>query len=474
MSGLLEELRAIVGREHVLCEGDLSAWEVDWRHRACGKAFAVVQPANTAQVARLVKACHAAGNSIVAQGGNTGLTAGSTPDASGRQVVLSMTRMNLIRAINVANLTVTVEAGCVLQVLQDAAEQAGLLFPLSLAAQGSCTIGGNLATNAGGSQVMRYGNARDLCLGIEVVTSGGEVWDGTSGLRKDNTGYSLRDLLIGSEGTLGIITAATLKLYPLPTARLIAWAALPSLAHAVALLTLSQKWLSAGLTAFEVMGKFALDLVSLHMPHLKMPLGKVASPYCVLIEYSDSESELHARERFESLLEAALEAESITDAVVAESIRQARELWSIREHIPMAQAVEGPNIKLDISVEISRIPEFVEHTDAKLHQAFPGIRLVNFGHLGDGNLHYNIQAPAVDDAAAFVREAEGPISTLVYDEVARFNGSFSAEHGVGELKIHALEKHSSPVALNMMRAVKQALDPSGIFNPGRVLRRADA
>ncbi len=470
MTDLLEELRCVVGQEHVLCDGDLSAWEEDWRRRVRGKAFAVVRPADTAQVAGVVRACRAAGHSIVAQGGNTGLTAGSTPDASGRQVVLSLTRMRAIRSLDVANLTVTVEAGCVLQGLQEAADRAGLLFPLSLAAEGSCTIGGNLATNAGGSQVLRYGNARDLCLGIEVVTADGEVWAGTSGLRKDNTGYALRDLLIGSEGTLGVITAATLKLYPRPAARLTAWAALPSMSNAVALLTLAQQWLGAGLTAFEVMGRFALELVSRHMPQLKIPLDDDMSPYGVLLEYSDSESEAHARERFGSLLEAALEAGSITDAVVAESITQARQLWNIREHIPLAQAAEGPNVKLDISLEISRIPEFVEGTDAKLKQAFPGIRLVNFGHLGDGNLHYNIQAPITGDPASFIGTAESPISTLVYDEVTRFGGSFSAEHGVGSLKMQTLEKHKSPVALHMMRAIKRALDPVGTFNPGRVLR----
>ncbi|HZF84180.1 MAG TPA: FAD-binding oxidoreductase, partial [Burkholderiaceae bacterium] len=358
-TSLIDDLRAIVGASHVLTEGDLSAWEQDWRKRARGKALAVVRPGSTDEVARVVKACAAAGTAIVPQGGNTGLAVGSVPDGSGTQVVLSLTRLNAIREIDAANLTVTVEAGCVLQVLQEAAEKAGFLFPLSLAAEGSCTIGGNLATNAGGTQVVRYGNARELCLGLEVVTAQGEVWHGTSGLRKDNTGYDLRDLLVGSEGTLGIITAATMKLYPLPAAQLTAWAAVPSLDHAVTLLGLAHQKLGAGLTGFEVMGQFALSLVGKHMPQLRVPfLGDEAAPYCVLLENSDSESEDHARARFEALLESAFEDGCVTDAVIAENLTQAHQLWHIRESIPLAQAEEGQNIKHDISIGVSRIPAF--------------------------------------------------------------------------------------------------------------------
>jgi len=468
---LIDDLRAIVGASHVLTEGDLSAWEQDWRKRARGKALAVVRPGSTDEVARVVRACAAAGTSIVAQGGNTGLAVGSVPDGSGTQVVLSLTRLNAIREIDAANLTVTVEAGCVLQALQEAAEKAGFLFPLSLAAEGSCTIGGNLATNAGGTQVVRYGNARELCLGLEVVTAQGEVWHGTSGLRKDNTGYDLRDLLVGSEGTLGIITAATMKLYPLPAAQLTAWAAVPSLDHAVTLLGLAHRQLGAGLTGFEVMGQFALSLVGKHMPQLRVPfLGDEATPYCVLLENSDSESEDHARARFEALLESAFEDGCVTDAVIAENLTQAHQLWHIRESIPLAQAEEGLNIKHDISIGVSRIPAFVAETDALLQKEIAGVRLVNFGHLGDGNLHYNVQAPVDGDAKAFLREQEERVNTLVYDQVEKFGGSFSAEHGIGELKVHKLEKHKSPVALGMMRAIKGALDPHNLLNPGRVLR----
>jgi FAD/FMN-containing dehydrogenase len=466
---LLEELRSICGADHVLHAGDLSAYETDWRKRARGKALAVVRPGNTQEVADVVKACAAAGTSLVPQGGNTGLVVGSTPDGSGTQVVLSLQRMRTVRDIDTANLTLTAEAGCVLQNVQDAARDAGFLFPLSLAAEGSCTIGGNLATNAGGTQVLRYGNARDLCLGLEVVTAHGDIWHGLSGLRKDNTGYDLRDVFIGSEGTLGIITAATLKLYPQPAARLTAWAAVASMDDAVRLLALAHQHLGADLTGFEVMGQFALSLVAKHFAQLKVPFADSAA-YCVLLECSDHESESHARQQFERLLEAAMDESCVQDAVVAENLSQARQLWHARESIPLAQAEEGLNIKHDISVSVSRIPDFVRETDALLAREIPGVRLVNFGHLGDGNLHYNVQAPAGGDAAAFLREHEERVNALVYQSVDAFGGSISAEHGVGSLKVDKLEAHKSPVALSLMRAMKVALDPLNTLNPGRVLR----
>ncbi|MDF2466217.1 MAG: FAD-binding oxidoreductase [Ramlibacter sp.] len=469
MNQLIAQLKAAVGDNNVLAGGDLGAFEQDWRKRTRGKALAVVRPATSAEVAQVVAACAAAGTSIVPQGGNTGLVVGSTPDESGTQVVLSLQRMNAVRNIDPANMTITVEAGCILQTAQEAAHRAGLLFPLSLAAEGSCTIGGNLGTNAGGTQVVRYGNARDLCLGLEVVTAQGEIWNGLTGLRKDNTGYDLRDLFVGSEGTLGVITAATMKLYPLPAATLTAWAAVPSMDDAVRLLGMAHRHLGAGLTGFEVMGQFALGLVARHFAQMRVPLYE-QSPFCVLLENSDSESELHARTQFERLLEMALEEGYATDAVVAENLTQAHQLWHIRETIPLAQVEEGLNIKHDISIPISAIPRFCEETDALLAQAIPGVRLVNFGHLGDGNLHYNVQAPRGVDSAAFLREQEEHVNKLVYDSVRRFGGSISAEHGVGSLKLHELEEHKSPVALGMMRAIKRALDPRNIMNPGRVLR----
>jgi len=439
MNGLLDALRGCVGAAQVLTEGDLSAWELDWRRRWLGRARAVVRPGSTAEVAAVVRACAAARVAVVPQGGNTGLVGGGVPDSSGTQVLLSLTRLNRIRAIDSANLALTAEAGCVLQAVQQAALAEGLLFPLSLAAEGSCTLGGVLATNAGGTQVLRFGNARDLCLGLEVVTASGAVWNGLSGLRKDNTGYDLRDLFVGSEGTLGIITAATLKLAPQPAAVTTAWAACDTLAQAVALLSLARARLGAGLTGFEVMGRFALDLVARHFPALPRPLPDAA--FAVLLEQSDTEGEAQARERFEALLGAALDAGQIGDAVVAESLAQSHSLWQLRETIPLAQAEEGLNVKHDIALPISRIPEFVTATDAELQRRFPGVRLVNFGHLGDGNLHYNVQAPQGVAAAEFLQQHEAAINEVVYVAVAARGGSFSAEHGIGAFKREELVRY---------------------------------
>ncbi len=473
MSDLLDQFRQICGAAHVLTHEDpstdLSAWERDWRKRAQGRALAVVKPANVQEVSEVVKACSKANVSIVPQGGNTGLAVGSIPDDSGQQVVLSLQRMNNVRSLDAVNLTVIAEAGCILQQVQTHVEQAGYLFPLSLAAEGSCTLGGNLGTNAGGTQVLRFGNTRELCLGLEVVTAQGDIWHGLSGLRKDNTGYDLRNLLIGSEGTLGIITAACMKLYPQPAAQLTAWAAVPSMEAAVSLLGLAHERLGAGLTGFEVMGQFALGLVDKHHPQLRVPLFK-ETPWCVLLENSDHESEAHARAGFEGLMETALDKGWVTDAVVAESLAQAQGLWQIRESIPLAQATEGLNIKHDISIPVSRIPQFVVETDALLQSKIPGIRLVNFGHLGDGNLHYNVQAPAGTDGPAFLKNHEDEVNTWVFDQVKAFNGSISAEHGIGSLKADKLTHYKDPTALAMMKAIKQALDPQNIMNPGRVIK----
>ncbi|WP_144329119.1 FAD-binding oxidoreductase [Tepidimonas charontis] len=468
---LLDALRAAVGPAHVLTAADgadLVAYEQDWRRRHRGRARCVVRPANTAEVAAVVRLCAAHDVPIVPQGGNTGLVVGGVPNASGTQVVLSLQRLNRVRALDVDNLTLTVEAGCVLQAAQQAAQAAGLWLPLSLASEGSCTIGGNLATNAGGTQVLRFGNARDLCLGLEVVTADAQIWDGLSALRKDNTGYDLRHLFIGSEGTLGIITAAVLKLFPQPAARLTAWASVPSLAAAVALLGLAQQALGPALTGFEAMNAFAMQLVARHFPALRPPLPD-AAPYAVLLEVSDSESEAHARERLHATLADAIARGSVLDAVVAQSLAQAQALWHIRESIPLAQAQEGLNIKHDISVPVSRIPAFCAEAEALLQQAVPGARLVNFGHLGDGNLHFNVQCPPGADPAAFLAAHEAAINTLVFDTVRRYGGSISAEHGIGGLKADLLPRYKDAVALDLMRRLKQALDPRGLLNPGRVL-----
>ena len=464
---LIQTLRDALGPSHVLtADEDRAAYETDWRRRWHGRALAVVRPGSADEAAKVLRACAAHGVSVVPQGGNTGLVGGGVPDGSGGQILLSTRRMNAVREIDTDNLTITVEAGCVLQQVQEAAAARGLLFPLSLAAEGSCTIGGNLATNAGGTQVLRFGNTRDLCLGLEVVTPSGEVWSGLSGLRKDNTGYDLRGLFIGSEGTLGLITAATMKLYPQPAATLTALAACPTLQACVGLLRTARRHLDAGLTGFEVMNRFSLDLVARHFPTLPRPLP--GAEWTVLLELSEPQGPSAAQARLEALLSEALEAGQVEDAAVASSLTQARAMWHLRESIPLAQAQEGLNIKHDIALPVSAIPAFCERTDDLLGRHLPGIRLVNFGHLGDGNLHYNVQAPPDVDPADFLHQHEHAVNAIVYDAVQRCGGSISAEHGIGQLKRDELPLRKPAVALDMMRAIRHALDPSGVMNPGKV------
>ncbi|HEV6968036.1 FAD-binding oxidoreductase [Roseateles sp.] len=467
MSAFLEALRAKLGDAGLLVGGDLSVYERDWRKRYPGRALAVARPASTDEVAAVLKLCHEHRVAVVPQGGNTGLVGGSTPDDSGRQLVLSLSRMKRVRAVDAANASLTAEAGCVLAEAQAAAAAAGLLFPLSLAAEGSCTLGGNLATNAGGTQVLRYGNARELCLGLEVVTASGEVWQGLSGLRKDNTGYDLRDLFIGSEGTLGVITAATMKLYPQPKDRVTALAACGSLEAAVALLGLARERAGDALTGFEVMNRASLALVARELPQLPQPLG--AAAWTVLLELSDAESAEHARAVFEGLLEAAVERGSVEDAAIAQNLQQAQAFWHLREAIPLAQAQAGLNIKHDIALPVSAIPGFVAEMDAALAAWLPGAEVIDFGHLGDGNLHYNVQAPPGVAPAEFLAAHEAAINERVYDAVQRRGGSISAEHGIGRLKREELARRKDPVALGLMQAIKKALDPQGLMNPGRVL-----
>jgi D-lactate dehydrogenase (cytochrome) len=468
MNSFLEDCRAAIGAAHVITEpSDMAAYLTDWRKRFTGSATAIVKPGSTEEVAAIVRLCNSYRVPIVPQGGNTGLVLGSVPDESGQAVVLSLTRMHRVRAIDSVNNTITVEAGCILENIQNAAADAARLFPLSLAAQGSCTIGGNLSTNAGGTAVLRYGNTRELCLGLEVVTPQGEIWSGLRGLRKDNTGYDLRDLYIGAEGTLGIITAAVLKLFPQPKAELTALAALPSPDHALRLLTLAQTHCGASLTGFELMSDFCLQLVSKHYPQLRQPFQE-SHPQYVLLELSDSESEQHATAMLESLIEAALEQEIVVDAVLAASIAQSKALWQMREHISLAQADEGKNVKHDISIPIARIGEFIQVTDLLLQDAFPGCRMVTFGHLGDGNLHYNVSPPENSSDTAFIAQQEA-VNRVVHDSVHRFGGSISAEHGLGALKRDEVLRYKSAVEMNLMRTIKRALDPANLMNPGKVV-----
>ncbi|WP_454720854.1 MULTISPECIES: FAD-binding oxidoreductase [Cupriavidus] len=460
--------RAALGSQHVLTDdADKAPYLTDWRKRYTGAAVAVLRPGTTEEVAAAVHACHAHQLAIVPQGGNTGLCGGATPAADTASVVISLQRLNRVRQIDPLNNTVTVEAGVILQQLQDAAREHGRLFPLSLAAEGSCTIGGNLATNAGGTAVLRYGNTRELCLGLEVVTPAGEIWDGLRGLRKDNTGYDLRDLFIGAEGTLGIITAAVMKLYPLPRARVTALAAVASPRAALALLAIAQQRAGALLTGFELMSQTCLSLVTTHYPQLRYPFDR-QHPQVVLLELSDNESEEHARAIFEAMMETAFETGVVEDAVVAESVQQSRDFWNLREHIPLAQVEEGKNIKHDIAVPISRVADFIDTTDARIQQAFPGARMVTFGHLGDGNLHYNVSPPAGENHDAFLDNSPA-VNAIVHDSVHAHRGSISAEHGLGQLKREENRRYKSEVELAMMRAIKQALDPRGLMNPGKVV-----
>ncbi|WUR15872.1 FAD-binding oxidoreductase [[Empedobacter] haloabium] len=468
MNPFLDACRALVGAAHVLDRpDDMAPFLRDWRGRFTGSALAVLRPGSVDEVAALVRACAAARVPIVPQGGNTGLVLGSVPDASGTAVVLSLARLHRIRVVDPVNRTMTVDAGCILQQVQEAAAAHGCLFPLSLAAEGSCTIGGNLSTNAGGTAVLRYGNARELCLGLEVVTPQGEIWHGLSGLRKDNTGYDLRDLFIGAEGTLGIITGAVLKLYPQPKAAITALVALATPEHALRLLSLLQDRAGASLTGFELMSAFCLRLVAQHFPQLPRPFAR-EHPQYALVELSSSESEQHAVALLEQAIGAALEQEVALDAVVAGSVAQSRGLWQLREHIPLAQAAAGKNIKHDISLPVSRIAEFIATTEPLLQQAFPGCQLVCFGHLGDGNLHFNVAPPAGIGNEAFLANQEA-VNRVVHDSVARHEGSISAEHGIGALKRDELARYKDPVALRLMRAIKTALDPYNLMNPGKIL-----
>ncbi|MET0964088.1 MAG: FAD-binding oxidoreductase [Noviherbaspirillum sp.] len=460
--------RNILGPGNVItAPGDMAPYLTDWRGRFTGKAVAVLRPASTQEVAAVVAHCARERVSIVPQGGNTGLVLGSVPDAAGNAVVLSLKRLNSIGAIDLINNTITVGAGSILEEVQNAASDAGRLFPLSLAAEGSCTIGGNLATNAGGTAVLRYGSMRDLCLGLEVVTADGEIWNGLRGLRKDNTGYDLRNLYIGAEGTLGIITAAVLKLFPQPRAQVTAMVGLNTPEDALRLLTMAQATCAASLTGFELMSQFSLSLVSKHFPQMRAGFSQ-AYPQYVLLEISDGESEEHATGMLESLVSEAMEHDVLSDAIVASSIAQSKAMWSLREHITLAQAAEGKHIKHDVSVPISSIADFINETDLLLQQAFPACRMVTFGHLGDGNLHYNVSAPEDVMDEEFIGHQDA-INQIVHDSTVRFGGSISAEHGLGMLKRDEIKRYKSPVELSLMSRIKEALDPLNIMNPGKVL-----
>jgi FAD/FMN-containing dehydrogenase len=456
---LHERLGAIVGAAHVLTEPhDTRPYFTDWRRQYSASAECVVRPANTAEVARVVSLCMQEGVAIVPQGGNTGLCGGSVPTGVQREVVLALGRMNRIRELDRLNDTMTVEAGCVLANVQRAADEAGRLFPVSLAAEGSCQIGGNLSTNAGGINVLRYGTAREQVLGLEVVLPDGRVWEGLRGLRKDNTGYDLKQLFLGAEGTLGIITAAVLRLYPKPTASATAWIAVASPSAAIELLARLHERLGDRLSAFELLSRTCVEAVLDFAPGTQDPLA-APHPWYVLTEIADSGEERALRERVEKTLMEAAEHGALVDAVIAQSGEQARALWRIRETVPEAQFT---NVKHDIAVPVSKSALFIERATERLIACYPNVRPYAFGHVGDGNIHYNVGPESL------VAERVG-VNRIVYDVVAELDGSISAEHGLGQLKREEIRAHKAPLEMELMRVVKDALDPKGLMNPGKVL-----
>ncbi len=464
---LRARLDAAVGNAQVLtAPADIAPYLTDWRGRFHGNAQAVVRPGSTREVADVVRACAEARVAIVAQGGNTGQCGGATPEPGSDAVVISLARMNRIRAVDADNATLTAEAGATLVAVQDAAAAAGLMFPLSLAAEGSCTIGGNLSTNAGGTGVLRFGNARELTLGIEVVLADGRVWDGLRGLRKDNTGYDLKQLFIGAEGTLGIVTAAVLKLFPAPRTRATAFAAVDDVPSAVELLRAMKQAIGDRLVGFELISAPSLALTRQHFPSLPDPLP--GHPWYVLVQADDSAADSPLSADLEAALGAALKRGIVSDVAVAQSDAQADALWALRENIAEAQKLDGPNIKHDISLPVSAIPRFLDEAGRALAKALPGLRFVTFGHLGDGNLHYNLAAPPGTAPEAFLTST--PVANrIVHDLVAAHRGSISAEHGIGQQKRDELVRYKSPVELDLMRTLKAAFDPHALLNPGKVL-----
>jgi FAD/FMN-containing dehydrogenase len=465
---VLDRLKEIVAERNVITDDHGRApFENDWRDQWHGRAAAVVKPGSTGEVAAVVKVLAGERIGIVPQGGNTSMCGGSVPDDSGTQVVVNLSRMNRVREVDAANNTMTVEAGCVLASLQELADENGRLFPLSLGAEGSCEIGGNLSTNAGGTGVLRYGNTRDLVLGLEVVLPDGRVWDGLRGLRKDNTGYDLKHLFVGAEGTLGIITAAVLKLFPKPRSVATALAAVESPAAALTLLANLREAVGERVTGFELISRVCVDLVMKHIPGARDFLPQ-PYPWYVLVELADSSEGSALAALLEEALGTAAEEGVILDAVIAASQAQGRELWNLRENISEAQKLDGVSIKHDVSVPVSRVPDLIERAGAQLAAEFPDIRIVAFGHAGDGNIHYNCSKSERQEAKQFF--AESPrVNHIVYEVVNDLGGSISAEHGLGVLKRDEIKHYKSALEIELMLAIKRTLDPQGLMNPGKVL-----
>ncbi|HEX4331151.1 MAG TPA: FAD-binding oxidoreductase [Usitatibacter sp.] len=467
-AGLLDGLAAIVGAPAVITQDLARApYENDWRDQWHGRAAAVVKPASTAETSSVVTLLASRRVAIVPQGGNTSMCGGSVPDASGTQVVVNLSRMNRVRSVDALNNAMTVEAGCVLGTLQALAAEHDRLFPLSLGAEGSCEIGGNLSTNAGGTAVLRYGNTRELVLGLEVVLPDGRVWEGLRALRKDNTGYDLKHLFVGAEGTLGIITAAVLKLFPRPRSQATAIVAVKDPAAALKLLAFLRERVGERVTGFELISRICVDFVLEHIPGARDPLATRHAWY-VLVELSDSTAGRALDVLFEEALGEAAETGIVADAAIAASHAQRAGFWKLRESISEAQKAEGVSIKHDVSVPVSRVPELIERAGAELARRFPDVRVVAFGHLGDGNIHYNCSAEARADAKPFFAQAP-EVNHVVYEVVHALGGSISAEHGLGVLKVEEIQRYKSALELDMMRAIKRTFDPHGLMNPGKVL-----
>jgi len=466
---LVQTLTARLGAAAVLTEAaDIEGHLVEARGLYRGEALAVVRPRDRDEVAFVLGECAKAGVPVVPQGGNTGLVGGGVPQGG---IVLSLTRLDRIREIDPVNATMTVEAGCILKSVQDAADAAGYLFPLSLASEGSCRIGGNLATNAGGTAVLRYGNMRELTLGLEVVLADGRVWNGLKGLRKDNTGYDLKNLFIGSEGTLGIITAAVLKLYPKPLARVTAFVGCASPHAALQLFQRLREVAGDQLTAFEYMPRFGLEIVLRHKSGAVRPLTNPHASYA-LIELSSPQKNADLQGQLETVLGEALEEGLVEDAVLGASEAQVQALWALRESLSEVQRLEGGSIKHDVAVPVSRVAEFIEEATRACEAEMPDVRVCAFGHFGDGNIHFNLSQPVGMEKAAFLAQWER-FNRIVHDIVHAMNGSISAEHGVGLIKRDELALYKDPVALDLMRTLKQALDPQNILNPGKVVPMGD-
>lgn len=465
---LIHRFAQIVGDQYAITDPDDMAPHMrEWRDRYIGKSPLVLKPGSVAEVSRIMALAQETGCPVVPQGGNTGLVGGQIPFEQGTEIVLSLTRLSKIRAIDPDGNTLSVDAGVTLQACQDAADSVERLFPLSLGSEGTCQIGGNLATNAGGTAVLAYGNTRDLALGLEVVLANGEVWDGMRGLRKDNTGYALKHLFIGSEGTLGIITGAVMKLFPKPKSLETAFVGLESPAHALQVLNQLQSAFGTSLTSFEIMPRIGIEFCLKHMAGVRDPLEAI-HPWYVLLEVSSGESEGRARETLEGCLMAALDNGSILDAALAQSEDQRKAFWHVRTGLSEVQKHEGGSIKTDVAVPIKHVPAFLEEGLTRITAMMPDSRPVPYGHLGDGNIHFNLSQPVGGDKAAFIAEWEN-VTDAIHEIVMAYGGSISAEHGIGRMKHHEMSKIKSPVELALMRQIKNTFDPKGILNPGKVV-----